>query len=102
MFAEIHRHFLLCKRGVNGGSMVYRQIILVERDQFELRVFDCETLELDPAVLGDIGELQLHDHLPLGILGAEKEYRNSVRRGWRALDANVPAYQILKARGAVA
>ena len=104
MFPEIHRHFVLYKRSGDGRTIVYRQIILIEWDQFELRVFDCEAMDLDPALHGhgELGEAQLYDDLALAILGAEKEYRLSVTRGWRALDSTVPAFADLRARRAVA
>lgn len=104
MFAEIHRHLVLCKRSINGNTMVYRQIILIERVQFELRMFDCATLDLKPSVHGDLGlgELQLYDTLELGILEAEKQYKLSVTRGWRALDSTAPVFVALNARRAVA
>lgn len=104
MFPEIHRHFVLCKRSGDGRAIVYRQIVLIERDQFELRVIDCDAVDLDPTLHehGEFGEAQLYDDLALGILGAEREYRLSVTRGWRALDSTVPAFADLRARRAVA
>jgi hypothetical protein len=104
MFNEIHRHFVLFKRSPNGSEIMYRHITLVERDQFEVRVFDCQTMELNSVILAkaEPAELQLCGHLELGILGAEKEYKLSIRSGWRALDSTLTAYAALRGSRAVA
>ena len=104
MFTEIHRHFVLCKRSLDRSEVMYRHITLIEREQFEVQVLDCETVELNSSVHEDVElpEVQLYRDLGLGISGAEKEYKLSIKHGWRALDSTLPAYAALRARRAVA
>jgi hypothetical protein len=104
MFNEIHRHFVLFKRSPNCSEIVYRHITLVEREQFEVRVLDSQIMERNSALLAkaESAELQLFGHLELGILAAEKEYKLSIRSGWRALDSTLTAYAALRGSRAVA
>ena len=104
MFNEIHRHFVLFKRSPNHSEIMYRHIVLVERDQFEVRVLDCQTMDVNPSVLAkaESAELQLCGNLELGVLGAEKEYKLSIKSGWRALDSTLTAYAALRGSRAVA
>ena len=48
MYAEIHRHFVLFKNSLDSGHSRFRQIVVVERSQFEVRVFESDIIELDP------------------------------------------------------
>jgi hypothetical protein len=104
MFNEIHRHFVLFKRSPNGSEITYRHITLVEREQFEVGVLDCQTMDVNTSVLAkaESAELQLCENLELGILEAEKEYKLSIKSGWRALDSTLTAYAALRGSRAVA
>lgn len=88
MYAEIHRHLVLCKNLPGSPPSRFRQIVVVEREQFEVCVFDSDTLQLDlkftDVALGT--DIQFHTTLPLAVLTAECEYKQSVRTGWRAYD----------------
>lgn len=60
----------------------------MEREQFELRIFESDVLRLERELTGDASgvETQFHATLPLAVLNAESEYKQSVRKGWRAYD----------------
>ena len=88
MYAEIHRHFVLFKNSLDSGHCRFRQIVVVERNQFEVRVFESDIIELDPKFTDDGSgtEVQFLSTLSPAVLIAESEYKQSVRNGWRAYD----------------
>ena len=88
MYAEIHRHFVLFKNSLDSGHCRFRQIVVVERNQFEVRVFESDIIELDPKFTDDGSDtgVQFHSTLSPAVLNAESEYKQSVRNGWRACD----------------
>jgi hypothetical protein len=88
---EIHRHLVLFKRLPDSTTCRFRQILVVERDKFEVRVFDGETFQKVPSVGDDVSgmEIQIHPSLESAVLDAEKQFKQSVRNGWRAVDPTV-------------
>jgi hypothetical protein len=88
MYAEIHRHFVLFKNSSDSRHSRFRQIVVVERRQFEVRVFESDIIELDPKFTDDGSDtgVQFHSTLSPAVLNAESEYKQSVRNGWRACD----------------
>ena len=96
MHSEIHRHLVLCKNLPGSPPFRFRQIVVVEREQFELRVFDSDTVRLDLEFTdGASGtDIQFHTTLPLAVLSAECEYKQSVRTGWRAYDPMAPHHAV--------
>lgn len=88
MFLEIHRHLVLYKRLPDSPTCRFRQILVVERDKFEVRVFDGEVFQKIPSIGDDVSgmEIQFHSSLDSAVLDAEKQFTQSVRTGWRAFD----------------
>ena len=96
MYSEIHRHLVLCKNLPDWAQSCFRQIVVVEREQFEVRVFESDVVQLDLKFTDEAAgaEIQCHVSLPLAILNAESEYKQSVRNGWRAYDPVVHHYSV--------
>jgi hypothetical protein len=96
--SEIHRHLVLYKDLPDSRLSLFRQIVVVEREQFELRIFESDILRLDREFTDDAsgGEIHFHATLRLAVLNAESEYKQSVRKGWRAYD---PAVHKQSSRG---
>ena len=88
MHSEIHRHLLLYKDLPDSRRSRFRQIVVLEREQFEVRIFESDILQLEREFSDDasVAEIQFHATLPLAVLSAESEYKQSVRKGWRAYD----------------
>jgi len=88
MYLEIHRHFVLRKSMQDSPHAQFRQILVVERERLEVRIFESEFVQLDLKFTDDAAgaEIQFYDALPLAILNEENEYKTSVREGWRAFD----------------
>jgi len=86
MHSEIHRHLVLYKDLPDSRRSRFRQIVVVEREQFEVRIFESDILQLDREFTDDTSgaEIHLHAALPFAVLNAESEYKQSVRKGWRA------------------
>ena len=61
MYAEIHRHLVLYKKIPNSCQSLFRQIIVVEREHFEVRVFESDIPQLDTKFVLDrtSAEIQL-------------------------------------------
>jgi hypothetical protein len=94
VFSEIHRHLVLWKRVPDSSALLFRQIIVVEREKFEVRLFERDNFEQFPNVSDDASgtEILIHPSLDLAVLDAEKLFRQSVRSGWRAFDPTIPHY----------
>ena len=69
----------------------FPQIVVVEREQFEVRIFESDILQLDREFSDDVSgaDIQFHATLLLAVTNAESEYKQSVRKGWRAYDPAV-------------
>lgn len=91
MVLEIHRHLVLFKRSPDLATFRFRQILVVEGDKFEVRVFDGEAFQKVPSIGDDVSgmEIQIHPSLESAVLDAEKQFKQSVRSGWRAVDPTV-------------
>lgn len=94
MYSEIHRHLVLYKNSPDLRQPRFRQIIVVEREHFEVRVLESELVQLDPKVSDDTSsaEIRCHADLQAAVLNAENVYKESVKSGWRAYDPTLPHY----------
>ena len=92
MYAEIHRHLVLYRNSPECAQSRFRQIVVVERDQFEVRVVESDTVQLDPKFTddGSQSEIEFHAGLSQAVLKAEQLYKQSVKNGWRAYDPTMP------------
>src|SRR5690349_20946225 len=91
MYAEIHRHLVMYKKLSNSNKPLFRQIVVVERENYEVRVFESDVVQLDKNLIldGSSAEFQLYEDLVEAIENAENKYKQSVRQNWRAFDPNI-------------
>ena len=102
MFGETHRHFVLFKAQSESPNLRYRQIVVVEREQFEMRVFETDTMELKPRFTDGGLHGEAYADLTSAVLSAEERYKMSVRTGWRAPQCSMQSFGTLPAQRIVA
>jgi hypothetical protein len=102
MFGETHRHFVLFKARSGSENFRYKQIVVIEREQFEVRVFETDRIELNPSFADGGLHHETYSDVASAVLGAEKQYKMSVRTGWRAVQANMQSFRMLAAQRTVA
>jgi len=58
--------------------------VVVELDQFQVRVFEGQVIRTDPdfAVDNPDAEIHLHSDLPQAMADVEREFTDSVANGW--------------------
>ena len=90
MYSESHRHLVVYKKPSNSTQPLFRQIVVVERENFEVRVFESDMVQLDTKFILDVSNAEIHyEDLVEAIQNAENKYKQSVRQNWRAFDPNV-------------
>jgi hypothetical protein len=84
MFSEVHGMRVLYKQKPEVGNY-YRQIAVVEKHQFEVRVYEGEVLLTDPEFSADNpdAEIYLHSTLDSATADMETEFKESVAAGWK-------------------
>lgn len=102
MFGETHRHFVLFKARSESGNFRYKQIVVIEQEQFEVRVFETDSIDLNPSFTDGGLHHEAYSDLTSAVLGAEKQYEMSVRTGWRAVQASMQSFRMLAAQRTVA
>ena len=83
MYAQVHANRVLYKRNPLPGHE-YRQIVIVELDQFQVRIFEGHVIRADPdfGVDNPDAEIHLHGDLRGAMADVEKEFTDSVTNGW--------------------
>jgi hypothetical protein len=70
------RHFVLYKHDLDAHKARFLQIMVLERERFEVRVFETEQIQLDPKFTDDNPDVDIehHSHLVSAVLAAEKNF----------------------------
>ena len=102
MFGETHRHFVLFKARSESENFRYKQIVVIEREQFEVRVFETDSINLNPKFSDECLQGEAYSDLTSAVLGAEKQYKLSVRTGWRAVQPSMQSFRMLAAQRNIA
>ena len=63
MYSEIHRHLVLCKKLPDSTQSRFRQIVVVEREQFEVRVLEGDVVQLDLRFSDDVAGADVTSHV---------------------------------------
>jgi len=83
MFGEIHYQRVVYQHAPQPGHR-YRQIAVVERNQFELYVYEGDVLSVEPWCSGsDTADVRAYPTLQAAREEAEREYAQSLRDGWQ-------------------
>jgi len=83
MRSEVHRHYVLYN-GVPRVGTRYKDIAVVEQDQFEVRIFEGDVLQIQPEFTVKVSRSETHSHatLSLAIADAQKECETLEAAGW--------------------
>jgi hypothetical protein len=83
MHGQIHANYVLYKSNPKPGEK-YRQIVVVEMEQFQVRILGGEVLHPDPqfAASSEDAEVTFHPSLKSALDDAKKEFDNSQHAGW--------------------
>jgi hypothetical protein len=83
MYGEVHRNHVLYKNCAQPGHR-YRQIAVIEKEQFEVRIFEGDVVQTDPKFIAECSdaEISFHRTLKAALADAEEEYQHSVGAGW--------------------
>jgi hypothetical protein len=85
MYGQVHENRVLYKQEANNR---YRQIVVVEMRQFEVRIFEGDVIRRDPRFLANSASAEQYSHpnLSAALDDAEVEFRKSVEDGWIPYD----------------
>jgi len=83
MFSQVHANRVLYKDDAKPGHR-YRQITVVEREEFELHIFEGDVVQTEPAFTtkNPDAEVYFHRDLQSALSDVEDEFGDSVASGW--------------------
>jgi hypothetical protein len=83
MRGEIHANHVLYREQPLPGHR-YRQIAVVEMDQFQVLIFGGDVIRSDPQFFADCRDAEVYPHkdLETALADAEREVQRSVAAGW--------------------
>jgi hypothetical protein len=85
MYGQLHANRVLY-RDVPQPGINFRQIALVEAEQFQVRIFEGSVVQLNPKAIFDNpdAEFHLHGTLEEARADVEQEFNASLANGWLA------------------
>jgi hypothetical protein len=88
MYREVHANRVLYKPGTARAGHRYRQIAVVEKEQFEVRIFEGDIVQTAPEFIAQSSdaEVHFHDTLKEALARAEGEFQSSVAEGWAPVE----------------
>jgi hypothetical protein len=95
MFGEVHLNRVLYKRQPSGAKPAYRQIAVVEHEQFEVRIFEGEVVQTNPKFIAECAdaEVYMHPTLKEALDDAESEFNASKASSvWRPYNPASPPF----------
>jgi hypothetical protein len=95
MRGEVHLSLVLYKRQPPGAMPVYRRIAVVEREQFQVRVFEGKVVQTNPKFIAENSDAEVHMHQTLrnAIDDAESEFKGSAESGeWEPYHPAFPPF----------
>lgn len=82
MYGQVHGNTVFYKDRPEAGHR-YRQIVVVERNQFEVRIFEGDVIQEAPFdVDNPDAEIYLHADLKSAVADAKKEAADTAANGW--------------------
>jgi hypothetical protein len=88
MYGQVHANRVLYRDDPQPGEE-FRQIVVVELEQFQVRIFEGTVVQLDPKFLVENPDAEyfLHGTLKEALADVEKEVAESVAHGWKPYHA---------------
>jgi hypothetical protein len=62
MLGEVHLNLVLCKIPPFAMKTLYRQIAVVEQEQFQVRIFEGHVVQTDPKFIAERSNAEVHIH----------------------------------------
>jgi len=80
MRGEVHLNRVLFKVPPFAMKVLYRQIAVVEQEQFQVRIFDGRVVQTDPKVISEKPNAEVHIHKTLkeALDDAESEFQQGI------------------------
>ena len=93
MRGEVHLNRVLCKMPPFAVKALYRQIAVVEQEQFQVRTFEGRVVQTNPKFIAQKSNAEVHIHPTLkeALDDAESEFKQSIAsEKWEPFDADFP------------
>ncbi len=80
MQGEVHLNRVLCKIPPFAMKALYRQIAVVEQDQFQVRIFEGRVAQTNPKLIAERSNAEVHIHPTLkdALEDAESEFQRCI------------------------
>ncbi len=80
MLGEVHLNRVLYKMKPFASKALYRQIAVVEQQQFQVRIFEGRVPQTNPKIIAERSTTEVHTHATLkaALDDAESEYKKCI------------------------
>ena len=95
MGAEVHLNRVLYKIPPFAMKALYRQIAVVEQEQFQVRIFEGRVVQTNPKFIAERSnaEVRIHPTLKEALDDAEAEFKQSIaNEKWEPYDPALPPF----------
>ncbi|MGA8684970.1 MAG: hypothetical protein WB623_11205 [Candidatus Sulfotelmatobacter sp.] len=95
MLGEVHLNRVLWKMPPFAMKALYRQIAVVEQEQFQVRIFEGRVVRTNPKLIAEKSntEVRIHPTLKEALDDAESEFKQSIAsEKWEPYDPALPPF----------
>ncbi len=95
MRGEVHLNRVLCKMPPFAMKALYRQIAVVEQEQFQVRIFEGRVVQTNPKFIAERSNAEVHNHLTLqeALADAESRFEQSIAgEKWEPYNPPLPPF----------
>jgi hypothetical protein len=95
MLGELHLNRVLYKMRPFASKALYRQVAVVEQEQFQVRIFEGRVVQTNPKLIAErsAAEVRTHATLKEALDDAESEYKKCiVSERWEPYDPPSPQH----------
>ena len=95
MLGEVHLNRVLCKIPPFAMKALYRQIAVVEQEQFQVRIFEGRVVQTNPKVIAERSNAEVHTHPTLkeALDDAESQFKQSIAsEKWEPYNPALPPF----------
>ena len=95
MLGEMHLNRVLYKMKPFASKALYRQIVVLEQEQFQVRIFEGRVVQTNPKFIAERSnaEVRIHPTLKEALDDAESEFKQSIAsEKWEPYDPALPPF----------
>jgi hypothetical protein len=95
MLGEMHLNRVLYKMKPFASKALYRQIVVLEQEQFQVRIFEGRVVQTNPKFIAERSnaEVRIHPTLKEALDDAESEFKQSIaNEKWEPYDPALPPF----------